>query len=435
MSDVMTGIPGRDAFLIQIEIAMDVGATPRRRMGVAVVHLSRLHEIIRTYSYRTADALVADFIQRTRTILRPQDTLFRLGDSDIGLLLPGLVDPPHLELAVTRLSELHREKYLVDGVHHNIGAIVGAALFPDDGEQAEELVQAALGALHHAQSARLRFACYDRSLVTLRKQAFLLENRLANAIENSELNMCYQPKISLKTGQATGIEALLRWHCEDSQPVSPQFFIPVAERSGLIVDLTVWTFNCSMRQSRALLARTPHLKLAVNLSAVVLDEPHLIELIQRCLRTWDFPPQNLILEITESAVMTDPERSAATLEGLRQMGIVISIDDFGTGYSSLAYLRRLPVGELKIDKSFIFNMAANREDESIVQAVIDLSHNFGLSVVAEGVEDRYSLERLMAMGADAVQGFYFTRPLPMSELQQWLHSNLPAALAEKAAQT
>jgi EAL domain-containing protein (putative c-di-GMP-specific phosphodiesterase class I) len=250
-----------------------------------------------------------------------------------------------------------------------------------------------------------------------------LLGELRRAIEADQLVLHYQPKVDLKTRAVVGAEALVRWRHPKRGMVPPDQFIPLAEQGGLIKPLTRWVLDHALSQCEAWTRERPKIPVAVNLSARNLHDPQLVELVASLLASRGVAPELLQLELTESAVMTDPVRAGEILSVLGASGVGISIDDFGTGYTSLAYLRRLPVSELKIDKSFVMGMAHGDEDTAIVRSTNDLGHNLGLSVVAEGVEDESTLDLLGSFGCDAAQGFYMGRPMPPDDLARWLRES------------
>ena len=264
------------------------------------------------------------------------------------------------------------------------------------------------------------FCIYDASIDQYSRRRLSLLGELRQAIALNRLVLYYQPQIDLASGRVMGVEALLRWPRSANDMVSPLEFIPLAEQTGLIRPLTLWVLEQAIRQCEHWRETGLTLKVSVNLSARNLLDPTLPDLLAEMLEKQHLTAESLMLEVTESAVMLHPERALQTLTQLHQMGCSISVDDFGTGYSSLAYLKKLPVSELKIDQSFVFGMVANVNDAVIVRSTIDLAHNLGLRVVAEGVEDRETLRLLVALGCDVGQGYLFGRPMPAEEVTTWL---------------
>ena len=243
---------------------------------------------------------------------------------------------------------------------------------------------------------------------------------LRKAINNNDLFLVYQPKMNIKTGVVSGVEALLRWQHPEAGLIPPNDFIPMAEKSSVIKPLTVWVLNNALRQAASFANSGLDITIAVNISASSLRDDSLVGYTKMLLQKNNIEPERLIMEITESAMMKDPVMALNLLHQLSQLGVQISIDDYGTGYSSLAYLKRMPVNEMKIDRTFVKDMASDEDDRSIVDTTIGMGHNFGLRVVAEGVEDRETIELLNKMGIDQVQGFYYARPMPIDELYDWM---------------
>jgi EAL domain-containing protein (putative c-di-GMP-specific phosphodiesterase class I) len=252
-----------------------------------------------------------------------------------------------------------------------------------------------------------------------------MASELREAIEGNELVLHYQPKIGLGDGSTRNVEALVRWIHPEHGFTPPDEFIPLAEETGLVRALTVWVLSEALRQHRVWQNMGFDIRMAVNFSARTLHDPDLVPVVTDLLSTWDVEPSRLQVEITESAIMLDPERAMRTLMDLHDAGVWTAIDDFGTGYSSLGYLKKLPVDEIKIDKSFVLEMAANRDDASIVRSIVMLSHNLSLQVAAEGVENRRTLDMLTDMGCDLAQGFFLSHPLPATELTDWLNGPKP----------
>jgi EAL domain-containing protein (putative c-di-GMP-specific phosphodiesterase class I) len=303
-------------------------------------------------------------------------------------------------------------------------ARVGGAVFPDHASDLGALMQIAEVAQQKARGCREGYVIYDQLLRVEEQTRSDLKGKLKVALDNSDLMLYYQPQVDLQEGVVSGCEALVRWNEADHGWISPEVFIPVAESGELIDTLTYWSVNVALREwFRHCRGCSQTASISVNLSAKLLHSPEIVELIQRAMNIWGAQPGTLVLEVTESAMMVDPKMARSTLAALAELGVILSIDDFGTGYSSLAYLKNLPVGELKIDKSFILHMAEDQQDRKIVQSVIDLAHNLDLRVVAEGIENQQTLDMLVGMGCDFGQGYYIARPMPLAELPPWVESS------------
>lgn len=302
----------------------------------------------------------------------------------------------------------------------DIGTQVGVSLAPRFTTEATELVRQAEVALHSAKMGSQPLIVYEKEIDNYDPRRLALMAELRKAINNDGLYLVYQPKVNIKTGVISGVEALLRWNHPELGLIPPNEFIPMAEQSSVIKPLTVWVLNNAMRQATAFARSGLDIAIAVNISACSLRDDSLVGYTKMLLQKNNIQPDRLILEITESAMMQDPNMGLNLLNQLSDLGVQISIDDYGTGYSSLAYLKRLPVKEMKIDRTFIKDMAIDEDDRLIVGTTIDMGHNFGLRVIAEGVEDGQTVDLLKQMGCDQVQGYYYARPMPVDELYDWM---------------
>jgi len=309
---------------------------------------------------------------------------------------------------------------VLEGYSVTVGASIGITLFPEHGADATALLRRADVAMYAAKQAQSGYALYTAAQDQYSPSKLGLTGELRGAIEGDQLCLHYQPKVDLRTGQLDSVEALVRWQHPARGFLPPDQFIPLAEQTGLITPLTHWVLTTAVRQCRAWQNAGRPIRVAVNLSARLLHDERLVETITATLAVHGVQATWLEVEITESAVMADPGRALDTLERLHQMGVRLAIDDFGTGYSSLAYLKRLPVDEVKIDKSFVRDMPTNGDDATIARSIIDLGHNLGLLVVAEGVEDQATWDQLGAMGCDQVQGYYLSRPISAADLTAWV---------------
>jgi predicted signal transduction protein with EAL and GGDEF domain len=353
-----------------------------------------------------------------------------LGGDEFAVLLPN----HGCEAAVAkgrRLARTLERPFYVRQLALQIETAVGVAVFPDHGNHAGELLQRADVAMYVAKSSRSAVEVYDADRDVTSVRALTLNGELRRAIEEQGLSLHYQPKISAASGLVIGVEALVRWTHPEHGNIPPDEFIGPAEQSGLIAPLTRWVMETAVAQA-ALWSRTGfELDVSVNLSARNLLDEELPSRVQRLLGTTRLAPERLTLEITESAIMSDPARARQIVTEVDRQGVRISIDDFGTGYSSLGYLRNLPARELKIDRSFVSDMDRIKEDATIVRSTIELAHNLGLHVVAEGVERSEVWTSLVDMGCDFGQGYLFSKPLPANELTEWLKETREPALVLK----
>ena len=421
--DALTGLPNRVLFRERVEEALR-----GESCTVMLMDLNHFKEINDTLGHHQGDRLLQEVAARLRSTLRAGDTVARLGGDEFGILLHdaiGLQDAD--EVAESLLARL-REPFTVDATTLQVGGSIGVARHPDHGNDVETLIQRADIAMYAAKAASSGHATFEPGQDHHSPRRLTLAAELRDAIERGALVLAYQPKAELSTGRIVGVEALARWEHPELGTVDPVEFVPIAEQTGLIIALTTSVLGTALERVAAWRALGHDLTIAVNLSARSFLDARLAEEIPQLLAAHDVPPACLELEITESMLMHDPERARETLERLAAIGVGLSVDDFGTGYSSLAHLKRLPVDTIKIDKSFVLDMDEDEADEAIVRSTIELAHNLGLRVVAEGVESAATWLRLAALGCDLAQGFHLARPLPAESVLALLESERPLQL-------
>ncbi|HET8761099.1 MAG TPA: EAL domain-containing protein, partial [Nitrospiria bacterium] len=416
--DSLTGLPNRAMLHDQLAKAIEFSERRRTTFAFLIMDLNDFKDINNTLGHHHGDLMIKEIGPRLQGVLRQSDTIARLGGDEFGLLLPDT----DLDGALGVAKKIHRAleaPFKIEGLSILVEASIGVAVFPTHGATASAVIQHADVAMYAAKHTRTGTAVYaaDRNHDSPRRLALMAELRYA--IERDELTLYYQPKINLQTRRVIGVEALVRWNHPNRGLIPPDEFITLAERSGLIRPLTLRVLDMALLQARAWAQAGFQLRVAVNLSARNLQDAQLPEQILELLGRTGTSPDRLELEITESTIMADPNRSLAVLTRLHDMGIALAIDDFGTGYSSLSYLKRLPISAVKIDKSFVQNLPSNDNDAVIVRSTIELAHNLDLQVVAEGVETAYIWDRLVALGCDAAQGFYMSQPMPADALNQW----------------
>ncbi|HEY4485342.1 MAG TPA: EAL domain-containing protein, partial [Nitrospiria bacterium] len=419
LHDILTDLPNRTLVQDRLKQAIHAAARENKPLTLLLMDLDRFKDVNDALGHHHGDLLLKQVGPRVLSVLRESDTIARLGGDEFAVLLPA-TDIEGAKVAARKILEALDRPFVVEGFFLEIGASIGIAMFPEQGEDADMLMRRADVAMYQAKQSGSGFAVYVSEHDRHSPRRLALMGELRHSIEKHELVLYYQPKIDLATGRTTGVEALVRWRHPQKGLILPDEFITLAEHTGFIKSLTLWVLNEGIRQYRAWRQAGIEVSVSVNLSARNLQDLQLPEQIAELLRTDGPKPGQLELEITESAIMADPARAMEILTRLRGMGIRFSIDDFGAGYSSLGYLKKLPVDEVKIDKSFVIGMAANEDDAVIVRSTIDLAHNLGLKVVAEGVESQKIWERLVAMGCDAAQGYYMCRPIPADELTRWL---------------
>ncbi len=419
LHDALTGLPNRNLFHDRLSHAIRSAARKTAPVALLLLDLDRFKEVNDTFGHDAGDRLLRMLKPRLQRVLRECDTIARLGGDEFAIVLPE-TDREGAVQAANKILEAVDQPFLLDDCRLHVGASLGIALYPEHSHDGHALLRQADVAMYIAKQLGCGHSVYDAGADTYSANRLSLIGELRRAIDTEGLELYYQPRMNLRDGQVTGVEALARWNHPERGLLAPAEFIPLAEHTGLIDSLTAWVIGTALRQLQAWCDAGLNLTVAVNLSARNLQDAGLPGMVERLLKLYDIPGDMLVFEITESAVMADPDRAIATLNALRALGIGISIDDFGTGYSSLAYLKRMPVSEVKIDRSFVKDIPENAEDVTIARSVVDLGHNLGLEVVAEGVETGDSLELLSSIGCDAAQGYYISRPVPADKLTAWL---------------
>ena len=433
LHDALTGLANRTLFRDRIEHAVKAMRRADARAAVLVIDLDGFKEINDSLGHAAGDDLLVELGRRLEAALRTSDTVARLGGDEFGVLLPHASVPDDVQRAVERMQAAIEEPIVFQGMSLSLEASIGVALYPDDGKDVETLLGCADGAMYQAKEERSGWALYDSSRVRQDTSRLTMMAELRSALDRRELVLYYQPKAVLADGEVHAVEALLRWNHPVRGLVPPDDFIPMAQQTGLIKPLTFYVIDEALRQCRSWQDDGLRLAIAVNLSARSLVDADFPTQVAGLLERWDVESGLLEFEITESAMLADPTRTRLILEQLSVMGVRLSIDDFGTGYSSLSYLKRLPVSEIKVDRSFVMNMEEDEDDATIVRSTIDLGRNLGLDVVAEGVESERVWDCLKALGCTTAQGYYLSRPIPAPELQTWLLQRRRARDAARAA--
>jgi diguanylate cyclase (GGDEF)-like protein len=381
--------------------------------------LDRFKEINDTLGHSTGDALLEQLGPRLKGSLRKSDTIARLGGDEFAIVLPG-AGLPEATLIAGGLQRVVRKPFDLDGRVVSVGASIGIASAPEHGIDADTLLRCADVAMYIAKRSGQGVSVYAAEQDPHTPDRLALIGELTDAISRGELQLAFQPLIDCQRNQIAGVEALVRWPHPRHGLVPPDQFVPLAEQTGLIRQLSRWVLESALRQHCQWRSLGLEVAVSVNLSMRDLHDPGLPDAVAGLLAELRIAPGGLRIEITESSLMSDPAHALQTLARLRDMGVHVSIDDFGTGYSSLAYLKQLPVDELKIDRSFVRDVAVDHNDLAIVRSTIDLAHNLGLRVVAEGVEDASTLALLRGLGCDKAQGYLFSRALGAGEVTRWL---------------
>lgn len=418
-TDSLTGLPNRSLFHDRLQQAILGAKRDTKPFALLIMDLDHFKDINDALGHHIGDLLLNQVAQRLRGKLRASDTVARMGGDEFAALLPA-VDAKHAGMAARMLLQSLRAPFTVEDHHFGIGASIGIALYPENGVDANVLMQRADVAMYAAKGSGSGFSFYNPTVDRNYPKRLTLLTDLRQAVEKEQFELYYQPIISLSTDKVVGIEALVRWRHPRDGILLPDNFIPLLEQSGMISGLTPWVISEALKYMNAMQQVGMPLTVSVNLSMRDLQDPNMAESFAELLNAHNVDANSITLEVTESAVMADPPRTFGLLDKLLTMGLRVAIDDFGTGYSSLAYLKKLPVTTLKIDKSFIGGMVSDVNDAAIVRTSIDLAHNLGLTVVAEGVEQEVALRQLKALGCDLAQGYYVGRPLSKIELGEWL---------------
>ncbi len=418
-TDALTGLPNRSRLHAHLGQALTATGSAATTVALLLMDLDRFKEVNDTLGHHYGDLLLCKIGPRGQKALRATDTVARLGGDEFAVVLPS-ADAQGASGVAQAIRRALEAPFLLEGHAVDVGVSIGVALHPAHGEDSATLLRCADIAMYVAKGAHTGVACYDPAQDGYSTHRLTLMSDLRQAIATDTLALYYQPKVECGDGGVVGVEALLRWSHPDLGSIPPDQFIPLAEHTGQIAPLTEWVLHTALRQGQAWAQRGIVLDIAVNLSARTLHDIRLPDLIADLLRQYDYTPAYLTLEITESALMIDPTRALDVLTRLAALGVHLAIDDFGTGYSSLGYLKRLPVDEVKIDKSFVLEMTGNAKDAALVRSIVAMAHALNLSVVAEGVETREAWDLLRVLGCDVTQGYYLSRPIPAPELERWI---------------
>lgn len=424
--DHLTGLPNRTLLLDRVQQTTVRAEREPSPFALLLLDLDRFKELNDTFGHHYGDLLLQQLARRWLNVVRDSDTIARLGGDEFAILLPG-ADADGAAVVASKLLEALADPFVIESQSILISASLGIAVYPEHGLDASMLLRCADIAMYTAKRSNSGYALFSLHQDRNSPERLALVTDLQSAIARHEIKLHYQPKIGLRSGEIRGVEALARWRHPTRGFIPPDEFIALAEHTGLIKPLTEWVLEEAIAQSQRWRDAGLDLNIAVNLSARNLHEGDLVATVSRQASDRDLT--GLTVEITESALMLDPLTARQVITGLHDRGIRISIDDFGTGYSSLAYLKRLPVDEIKIDRSFIADLADDASDALIVRSVVDLGHNLRLDVIAEGVEDEETQRLLRDLGCDVAQGYYYSRPLPPAELVDWLRKRRLRATA------
>jgi diguanylate cyclase (GGDEF)-like protein len=419
MHDNLTGLPNRVLFHDRVEQALHGAKRRPGEVAVMFLDLDRFKEVNDTLGHESGDILLREVGQRLAHSLRAGDTIARLGGDEFGVLASGLDEADDALVIARKLRQAVEWPFTLRGLTLEVEGSIGIAIFPEHGTDVDTLLRHADVAMYQSKEAHSGVGIYSPERDVYSPDRLKLLGELRRAIEQNELFLYYQPKISLSTSEVVGFEALVRWQHPEQGLLAPDRFVPFAEHTGLVKPLTRYVMREAVRTCAKWEEHGLDLGVAVNLSARDLLDLHLPDEVRLLLSETGIEPSRLELEITENTILSDPVRTRTILNRLKELGVRLAIDDFGSGYSSLGYLKRLPLDVLKIDKSFVMTMMADDDSAAIVRSTIDLAHNLGLEVVAEGVATEHISAALTALHCDAGQGFYFAGPLPEVEAAQW----------------
>jgi diguanylate cyclase (GGDEF)-like protein len=425
-TDELTGLANRERFREVLEERIAAADQAGGVVTVMLMDLDRFKEINDTLGHHYGDVLLRDLGPRLMEKVGAGGTVARLGGDEFGILPPrGLHDPAAIEQEVAKLMGCVSVPFAVDELSLEVGASIGVARFPQDGSDSHALMRCADIAMYAAKEAQSDFKLYaaEQNQHSIRRLSVLADIR--RALNSDEIVVHYQPIVDLDDLSVTGAEGLVRWEHPEMGLIPPGAFVQTVEQTGLIGPLTRHVLEHAIAECASWRKAGRDLSVAVNLSVRNLLDRDLPREIEKLLNAYGLPPDALQLEITESMIMSDPDRAVATVTRLSGLGVRMSVDDFGTGYSSLANLRKLPIDELKIDRSFVSPMLSDESDLIIVRSTINLGHDLGLRIIAEGVEDGDTLQHLALLGCDLAQGYHLSRPLPGTAFEDWLHKSDP----------
>ena len=409
----------RALFIRALTHSVDAAREDSSNLGLLLIDLTNLSRINHHHGYRTGDLMLAASYRELLGVSKLPDTVFRVGSHRFAFILPALANPAFIALALNRVTRLLEGELFVDTGMVSVDLKVGVTVNRGGHRDAMAMLALAEASLTHVKMGgdhRIEALLAEDSVG---EADYQLEQRFARALRDNDFDMHFQPKVDLATGRVDSAEALLRWSPDGGDPVSPEMVVELADAAGRAYELTKWVVHRSMRQLKDWQGALD-VGLAINIHAGLVGNPDLSSLVRDAIAIWGVEPGKVALEITEGAIIEDKESGFDNLLKLKSLGLKLSIDDFGTGYSSLSYFKHIPAQELKIDKSFVRTMMVDSQDLELVKIMIRIAHQFGMKVVAEGVEDLAVMQRLRELGCDYIQGYFFSRPLPAAEFEAWM---------------
>jgi len=431
--DILTGLPNRFSLEDRLAQALSIANRDQSRVAVFFIDLDRFKNINDSLGHQVGDKLLIEVAERLKKGIRASDIVARIGGDEFVVVLTQISDNTQAAVIAETLLKEVSKPYKIDTHSLTTTPSIGISIYPDDSSDGDELIRNADIAMYHAkENGRNNYHYFTNSMLLAAQERLQFQGELRSAMEQGNLELHYQPQIHTSEGCVSSVEALIRWRHPERGSIAPKDFIPLAEETGLIHELSEWIFDEACRQLSAWMKLgIQNLKMSINLSAKQLHSSDLSEIVEATLKKHQLRGQDLELEITETAAMVDPEVAVQQLTSLRELGVGLAIDDFGTGYSSLSYLKRLPIQVLKLDRTFVHDIEHDQNDLEISAATISLAHNLGLKVVAEGVETEAQVQFLIAHQCDYLQGYYFSRPLPAMEATRYLQNDGPLALSDK----
>ena len=419
--DELTGLPNRYLYTDRMHQAVSMAQRGKNCFAVLLLDLDRFKEINDTLGHGIGDKVLKIISDRMSDGMRDSDTIARVGGDEFSIILVD-VNQDTAKIIARKITKLIEPVIEINSHALTVSASIGLALYPQDGDNPELLLQHADVAMYHAKHNNRKVSCYDADMDSDNYENLLLVSDMKSSISQDHFEALFQPKVDLANGKASGCELLLRWRHPYLGIIYPDKFIPLAEQENIIGDLTRWATSQSLSKFLDIIKHTPKFQVAINVSPVNLLDSKLLKSLLEILSLSQFPASNLVIEVTENVIMKNPERSVEILNQFSDAGINISIDDFGTGYSSLSYLQKFPISELKIDKTFITDLTKESTNYPIVKASITMAHDLGITVVAEGIENGHVHDLLTELGCDRVQGYHYGRPMAFKELELWLES-------------
>jgi len=423
--DSLTELPNRTLFLDRLNLALARMKRGQGKLGLMFIDLDGFKLINDTLGHEVGDLLLQEAAKRLNQCVRRGDTIARLGGDEFTVIMPDLEDPRNSSMVAQRILDALAKTYILDGHEAFVSASIGITVFPDDGDSASHLLRNADAAMYRAkEQGKANYQFFTADLNEAVKERLVLKNSLIKARQSNELSLHYQPKLDIRSGRVTSVEALMRWNNRELGAISPAKFIPIMEETGMAMEIGEWVIRAACTQYRKWRAEgLAPLRVAVNLSARQLREPNFISVVERVLKQTRVDPESLEIEITENMLMSDSTNTVVALDTLHDMGIHIAMDDFGTGYSSLNHLKRFPIDTIKIDGTFIADIESNPEGIEIIKAIITMGHSLNRRVAAEGVETEGQLSILKENGCDEIQGYYLCPPKPAADLTAFLRKN------------